>query len=226
MSALQRLGIGACLLALWFGLLGPQLSHSLLEKRATRPGTITLSTLQMALKQLHHSGGTQDLESAYLLHLNQEIAAIKQMTMHEEQIVAAIWALVPSELEPDALAAAQTQQEPTTQFSQHYIDPHTPELIQAVMESYGYRRLSASLPDRPASPSKVSARIRLRATSSLVRDKALTDDTAALILDATLRLSRAQQTRVDREHALTAQLPDSLREIAIRVQQPKVQLNH
>ena len=226
MSALQRLGIGGCLLALWFGLLGPQLSHSLLEKRATRPGTITLSALQIALKQLHHRGGTKGFEPAYLLHLNQEIAAIKQMTMHEEQIVAAVWALVPSELESDALAAAQTQREPRTQFSQHYVDPHTPELIQAVMESYGYRRLSASLPERPASPSKVSARIRLRATSSLVRDKALTDDTAAFILDATLRLSQAQQARVDREQALTTQLPDVLREIAIRVQQPKVQLNH
>jgi hypothetical protein len=140
--------------------------------------------------------------------------------------VDAIWGLVPDGLEPEALAAAEAYQGPPTQFNQHFVDPHTPELIQAVIESYGYRRLDASLPDRPTFPSKTSRRDRLRATSSLVRDKALTDDTAARILDATLRLSRAQQARVAREYALSSQLPDVLREIATRVHQPKTELHH
>jgi hypothetical protein len=225
MSPVLRLGIGSGLLALWFGLIGPQLSHSLLQRRALRSSTITMPTLRLALKQLRRSGVLRDLAPADVLVLKRETTAIKEMSLHEEQLVAAVWILVPNKLKPGALAASQDYQGPPTQFNQRYVDPNTPALIQAVIQSYGYRRLQASLPDVRTSASTRSRQERLRATAILVKQKALTDEAAARILDATLRLSRAQHARVTRERALVAQLPAPIREIANQVHRRRVRLD-
>jgi hypothetical protein len=219
MSPVMRLGIGAGLLTLWFGLISPRLSHMLLQRRSLRSGTITMPTLMLALKEMQHTGALRDVAAADMLFLTSETTAIREMSINEETLVAEIWAQVPQKLKHGALTAAQDYQGPPLPFNPRFVDPNTPALIQAVIQSYGHRRLRGPLPEVQTSASAGSRRERLQAATSLVREKALTEEAAACILDAALRLSQAQRARVNRERSIVAQLPTSIHKFADHIHQ-------
>ena len=82
---------------------------------------------------------------------------------------------------------------------------------------YGYRRISAPLPDVRSASSVHSRPERLQSARLLIEDKALGADSAARILDATLRLTMAQRRRVERERELSNRLPRKLRDLAAKM---------
>jgi hypothetical protein len=217
MRPLVRLGVGVGVLALWGTLLAPRISHDLLHSRAKRSTTISMPTLKMAWADLERRGEALPIDEDEQAAIQREAAAISEISLLEEQLISAIWAQIPDPDKPDALAAARADTEPPPLFDPRYVDPFGPAVIQAVIETYGYRRMSAPLPDMRASMSIRSRPERMNATRSLILQRALSEDAAARILDAALRLTATQRERVRRERELSARLPDRLRELAARM---------
>jgi hypothetical protein len=212
-----RLVLGLMVIGLWAIWVQPRLSHQLLQARARRSTTISIPTLTMAWADLDQRGETLSISAEERARIERESAAISEISLLEEQLISAIWAQIPDPSKPAALSAARANTEPPPLFDPRYVDPFGPALIQAVIESYGYRRLSAPLPDVRASMSIRSRPERMTATRWLVERGDLTPDAAARVLDAALRLTTTQRDRVARERKLSAQLPQGLRDLAARM---------
>jgi len=212
-----RLAVGTALVAAWGLWLSPSLSHTLLQLRALRSTTISMPTLQLAINEMDSKNINvfQSEEERSAIEL--ETAAIQEMSLLEEQLISAIWAQIANPLKPEALSIARANPEPPPVFDPRYVDPYGPALIQAVITEYGYRRLSAPLPDLRSAKSSHSRPERMQAARILIERQALDADDAARVLDAALRLSTAQRDRVIRERQLSNRLPKPLRSLAARM---------
>jgi len=217
MRAGIRLAVGGLILAAWGLWAGPRLSHALLQLRALRSTTISIPTLELAWNELEskHAAVFDDEDQQAEVEL--ETAAIQEMSLLEEQLVSSIWAQINNTLKPEVLAIARANPDPPPLYDPRYVDPYAPALIQAVINGYGYRRLSAPLPDVRSATSSHTRPERLLSAQMLIERQALDQDAAARILDAALRLTVAQRARVTRERRLSNRLPAPLRNLAAQM---------
>ncbi len=212
-----RLLLGGLAILTWAIWLSPMLSHQLLQMRALRSTTISIPTLELAWNDLESRNITIFTSDEERQAIELETAAIEEMSLLEERLISAIWSEIPDPLKPEVLAKVRGKHEPPAVFDPRYVDPFAPALIKAVIEQYGYRRISAPLPDVRSASSVHSRPERLQSARLLIEDKALGADSAARILDATLRLTMAQRRRVERERELSNQLPKQLRDLAAKM---------
>jgi hypothetical protein len=214
MSGLERLCVGGLLLVGWFMWAGPEIALQLRTLRAQGPIAVSSTDLARTIREMEDQSDTSLPSEESLDTIRGHIEHIHSLDEEEEQLVSMIWSIVPESQKEGAIELSKVPTPTPLTHDARFLEPETPALIAAIIAQHGYAREIPAKREVTEPHIQVSRMLRLRATRAVVNAGGLEDETAAIVLDASLRLAETQRRRVAAERELAGMLPETIRTAA------------